>query len=170
MTTRRRLAATVVRVLAWVLLAVGLSVITLNSFPPSLRYALLWLGVMAIARGIARLAAWIDVGVDLSLLFACFFGLEIGGLSAPLGDGLLSRPLVGSQESDSTPRRLQNASHEHAAHRDSDSTRADPADQFDGEVRVERRSHEDPEQEADQYTKNSPDDHRRQTGATGLSR
>ena len=80
MTTRRRLAATVVRVLAWVLLAVGLSVIALNSFPPSVRYALFWLGVMAIARGIARLAAWTDVAVDLSLLFVCFVGLEIGGL------------------------------------------------------------------------------------------
>jgi hypothetical protein len=53
MTTRRRLAATAVRVLAWVLLVVGLSVIAV----PSLRNALFWLGVMAIARGIARFAA-----------------------------------------------------------------------------------------------------------------
>ena len=98
MTTRRRLAATVVRVLAWALLAVGLSVIALN-YAPSLRYALLWLGVMAIARGIARLAAWIDVGVDLSLLFVCFLGLEIGGLilvpsvvTFALADALRLRP------------------------------------------------------------------------------
>ena len=76
MTTRRRLAANAVRVLAWVLLVVGLSVIAV----PSLRYALFWLGVMAIARGIARFAAWMDVAVDLSLLFVCFFGVEIGGL------------------------------------------------------------------------------------------
>jgi len=76
MTTRRRLTATLVRVLAWVLLVVGLSVIAV----PSLRYALFWLGVMAIARGIARFAAWLDVAIDLSLLFVCFFGIEIGGL------------------------------------------------------------------------------------------
>ena len=76
MTTRRRLAANAVRFLAWVLLVVGLSVIAV----PSLRYALFWLGVMAIARGIARFAAWLDVAIDLSLLFVCFFGIEIGGL------------------------------------------------------------------------------------------
>ena len=76
MTTRRRLAANAVRVLAWVLLVVGLSVIAV----PSLRNALFWLGVMAIARGIARFAAWMDVAIDLSLLFVCFFGIEIGGL------------------------------------------------------------------------------------------
>ena len=81
MTTRCRLAATLVRVLAWVLLVVGLSVIALNPFPLSLRYALFWLGVMAIARGIARFAAWLDVAIDLSLLFVCFFGIEIGGSS-----------------------------------------------------------------------------------------
>lgn len=80
MTTRRRLAANAVRVLAWVLLVVGLSVIALNPFVQSLRYALFWLGVMAIARGIARFAAWLDVAIDLSLLFVCFFGIEIGGL------------------------------------------------------------------------------------------
>jgi len=95
MTTRRRLAANAVRVLAWVLLVVGLSVIAV----PSLRYALFWLGVMAIARGIARLAAWMDVAVDLSLLFVCFFGIEIGGLvvvpsvvAFALADALRLRP------------------------------------------------------------------------------
>ena len=99
MTTRRRLAATLVRVLAWVLLVVGLSVIVLNPFVQSLRYALFWLGVMAIARGIARFAAWMDVAIDLSLLFVCFFGIEIGGLVvAPsvvafaLADALRLRP------------------------------------------------------------------------------
>ena len=80
MTTRRRLAANAVSVLAWVLLVVGLSLIALNPFVQSLRYALFWLGVMAIARGIARFAAWLDVAIDLSLLFVCFFGIEIGGL------------------------------------------------------------------------------------------
>ena len=77
---------------------------------------------------------------------------------------------MGSQESDSTPRRLQDASNEHAAHRDPDSQRADAADQLDGEVRVERSSHEKPEQEAEQHTKNSPDDHEHEAGATSLSR
>jgi hypothetical protein len=99
MTTRRRLAATVVRVLAWVLLVVCLSVIALNPFVQSLRYALFWLGVMAIARGIARFAAWMDVAIDLSLLFVCFFGIEIGGLvvvpsvvAFALADALRLRP------------------------------------------------------------------------------
>jgi hypothetical protein len=99
MNARRRLAATVVCVLAWVLLVVGLSLIALNPFPPSVRYALFWLGVMAIARGIARLAAWLDVAVDVSLLFVCFFGLEIGGLvvlpsvvAFALADALRLRP------------------------------------------------------------------------------
>ena len=99
MTTPRRVAATFVRVLAWVLLVVGLSLIALNPFPPSVRYALLWLGFMAIARGIARFAAWTDVAVDLSLLFVCFFGIEIGGLvvspsvvAFALADALRLRP------------------------------------------------------------------------------
>jgi hypothetical protein len=99
MTSRRRLAANAVRVLAWVLLVVGLSLIALNPFPPSLRYALLGRGFMAIARGIARLAAWMDVAVDLSLLFVCFFGIEIGGLvvvpsvvAFALADALRLRP------------------------------------------------------------------------------
>jgi hypothetical protein len=54
---------------------------------------------MAIARGIARLGAWIDVAVDLSLLFVCFFGMEIGGpavvpsvLAFALADALRLRP------------------------------------------------------------------------------
>jgi uncharacterized membrane protein YedE/YeeE len=82
-----------------VLLVVGVSVIALNPFPPSLRYALLWLGVIVIARGIARFAAWTDVAVDLSLVFVCFFGLEIGGLilvpsvvAFALADALRLRP------------------------------------------------------------------------------
>ena len=77
---------------------------------------------------------------------------------------------MSSQESDSTPRRLQDVSNERGAHRDPDSTRADAADQLDGEGPVERRSHEKSEHKTDQHTKNSPDDHGRQTGATGLSR
>jgi hypothetical protein len=35
---------------------------------------------MAVARGISMRVAWTAVGVDLSLLLVCFFGMEIGGL------------------------------------------------------------------------------------------
>jgi hypothetical protein len=77
---RRLLASNGVRVLAWVLLVAGLVMIALNPGVPSLPYALFWLGVMAIARGISMFAAWLAVAVDLSLLFVCFFGMEIGGL------------------------------------------------------------------------------------------
>ena len=80
MNTRRLLAGNGVCALAWVLLVAGLSVIALNPAVPSPRYALFWLGLMAIARGISRFAAWLDVAVDLSLLFVCFLGMEIGGL------------------------------------------------------------------------------------------
>jgi hypothetical protein len=69
-----------VLVAAWLLLIAGLSVIALNPGVPSLGYALFWLGVMAVARGIAMLVPWLAVAVDLSLLLVCFFGLEIGGL------------------------------------------------------------------------------------------
>ncbi len=74
------IAATGARVLAWGLLAAGLTVIALNPAVPSLPYALFWFGVMAVARGISTLAGWIAVAVDLSLLLVCFFGMEIGGL------------------------------------------------------------------------------------------
>jgi hypothetical protein len=78
--TRRLLASNGVRVLAWALLVAGLVMIALNPGVPSLPYALFWFGVMAIARGISMFAAWLAVAVDLSLLFVCFFGMEIGGL------------------------------------------------------------------------------------------
>ena len=65
---------------AWLLLIAALGVIALNPGVPSLGYALFWLGVMAVARGISMLVAWTAVGVDLSLLLVCFFGMEIGGL------------------------------------------------------------------------------------------
>jgi hypothetical protein len=75
-----RSAGRVVHLAAWVLLVAGLSLIALAPGVPSLGYALLWLGVMAVARGISMLVAWAAVGVDLSLLLICFFGMEIGGL------------------------------------------------------------------------------------------
>jgi len=75
-----RVAADGAHVLAWALLAAGLLVIALNPAVPSLRYALLWLGIMALARGMAVFANWPAVAVDLSLLFVCFIGMEIGGL------------------------------------------------------------------------------------------
>lgn len=68
------------RALAWILLAGALAVIALNPAVPSLRYAVLWLGVLLAARGVARLTPWNPAGLDLALLFVCFFGLEIGGL------------------------------------------------------------------------------------------
>lgn len=67
-------------VVAWLLLVVGLGVIALNPAVPSLRYALFWLGVIAVARGISMLVPWTAEAVDLSLLLVCFFGMEIGGL------------------------------------------------------------------------------------------
>ncbi len=75
-----RVAAISVRVLAWVLLVAGLVIIAFNPGAPSLGYALLWLGVMAVARGLALLVGWPAVALDLSLLFLCFLGMEIGGL------------------------------------------------------------------------------------------
>ena len=75
-----RSASRGVLVAAWLLLIAGLGVIALNPGVPSLGYALFWLGVMAVARGIAMLVPWLAVAVDLSLLLVCFFGLEIGGL------------------------------------------------------------------------------------------
>ncbi len=66
--------------MAWLLLIAALGVIALNPGVPSLGYALFWLGVMAVARGISMRVAWTAVGVDLSLLLVCFFGMEIGGL------------------------------------------------------------------------------------------
>ena len=66
--------------MAWLLLIAALGFIALNPGMPSLGYALFWLGVMAVARGISMLVTWVAVAVDLSLLFVCFFGMEIGGL------------------------------------------------------------------------------------------
>ncbi len=65
---------------AWLLLIAGLVLIALNPGVPSLRYAILWLGVMAAARGASALAPSLAAAIDLSLLFVAFFGLEIGGL------------------------------------------------------------------------------------------
>jgi hypothetical protein len=69
-----------VLVVAWLLLIAALGVIALNPGVPSLGYALFWLGVVAVARGLSMLVTWVAVAVDLSLLLVCFFGMEIGGL------------------------------------------------------------------------------------------
>jgi hypothetical protein len=69
-----------VLVAAWLLLIAGLGVIALGPGVPSLEYAVFWLGVVAVARGISMLVGWVAVAVDLSLLLVCFFGMEIGGL------------------------------------------------------------------------------------------
>jgi hypothetical protein len=70
----------VAEVVAWLLLIASLVLIALNPGVPSLRYAILWLGVMAAARGASALAPSLAPAIDLSLLFVAFFGLEIGGL------------------------------------------------------------------------------------------
>ena len=80
MNGRRLLASNGVCALAWVLLVAGLWVIALNPAVPSLRYALLWLGIMAIARGMSLFAIRPAVAVDLAILFVCVLGMEIGGL------------------------------------------------------------------------------------------
>lgn len=69
-----------ISVVSWLLLMAALGLIALNPSVPSLSYALLWLGVMIVARGISMLVTRAAVAVDLSLLFVCFFGMEIGGL------------------------------------------------------------------------------------------
>lgn len=66
--------------MAWLLLIAALGLIALNPGMPSVGYALFWLGVVATARGISMLVAWLAVAVDLSLLLVSFFGMEIGGL------------------------------------------------------------------------------------------
>ena len=94
-----RVAAGGAHVLAWALLAAGLVVIALNPGVPSLGYAVLWLGIMAITRGMSLFAIWPAVAVDLALLFVCFLGMEIGGLilmpgvlAFALADALRPRP------------------------------------------------------------------------------
>lgn len=79
-TTAADHAAWAALLLAYLLLIVALGVIGLNPGTPSLAYALLWFGEVAIARGAAALVAWASVAIDLALLFVCVFGLEIGGL------------------------------------------------------------------------------------------
>ena len=75
-----RSASRGVLVLAWLLLIAALGFVALNPGMPSLGYALFWLGVVAVARGISMLVTWVAIAVDLSLLLVCFFGMEIGGL------------------------------------------------------------------------------------------
>ena len=69
-----------VQIAAWALLVLGLIVVAINPGVPSLGYAILWAGIMAVARGSAVLVPWAAGAIDLSLLFACLLGLEIGGL------------------------------------------------------------------------------------------
>jgi hypothetical protein len=49
---------------AWLLLVAGLGVLALNPGVPSLSYALLWLGVVAVARGISMLISDHDEAVE----------------------------------------------------------------------------------------------------------
>jgi hypothetical protein len=65
---------------AWLLLILAIGVIALNPEVPSIAYAIFWLGVVAVARGISILAPWTAVATDLSLLIVCFLGMEMGGL------------------------------------------------------------------------------------------
>jgi hypothetical protein len=75
-----QLASRTGMLLGWLMLAVGLLVIARNPAVPSLQYAVLWLGVMAVARGISALVGPAAIAIDLSLLLLCCIGLEIGGL------------------------------------------------------------------------------------------
>jgi hypothetical protein len=67
-------------VVAWLLAVVGVFAVALSPVEASLRYAILWAGVVAVARGLSWFSSWAAVALDLSLLFACLLGLEIGGL------------------------------------------------------------------------------------------
>ncbi len=75
-----RLLSASARGLAWALLSGGILVVALNPAVPSLGSAIFWAGVMLVARGVARLTPWNPIGLDLALLFVCFFGMEFGGL------------------------------------------------------------------------------------------
>jgi hypothetical protein len=66
--------------LAWLLLVASLCLIALNPGVPSVRYAIVWLGVMTIPRAIALLAPGFGLLMDIPLVFACLLGFEIGGL------------------------------------------------------------------------------------------
>jgi hypothetical protein len=76
----RRIASRAAHALAWLFLIAGLILIAMNPGVLSLRYAILWLGVMATARGASTLVPWVAAAVDLSLFFVCCLGLDIGGL------------------------------------------------------------------------------------------
>ena len=75
-----RLASRTGTLLGWLMLAGGLLLIARNPGVPSLQYAGLWLGVMAVARGVSVLIGPVAIAVDLSVLLLCCIGLEIGGL------------------------------------------------------------------------------------------
>jgi hypothetical protein len=55
-------------------------VVALNPGVPSLRYALLWLGIVAVARGVALALAGSGLMIDIVLALLCLLGMEIGGL------------------------------------------------------------------------------------------
>jgi hypothetical protein len=76
----RSQARRAVLILAWLLLVAALGMIALNPAVPSPRYALLWLGVMAITRAVALPAPDLGLVTDIVLVFICLLGLEIGGL------------------------------------------------------------------------------------------
>ncbi len=54
--------------------------VALNPGVPSLRYALLWLGIVAVARGVALALAGSGLMIDIVLALLCLLGMEIGGL------------------------------------------------------------------------------------------
>jgi hypothetical protein len=62
------------------LLAVGLAFISFNSTLPSPQYALFWGGAITANRGVALLLPWAGLAIGIPMLFACFLGLEVGGL------------------------------------------------------------------------------------------
>ena len=103
-----RSAGRAVRVAAWLLLAGGLGLIAFNPGLPSLQYAVVWLGVLAIARGVSTLAPWLAVAIDLALLVVLFFGLEIGGLLlVPSIVAFTVADAIGPEEAAGAPGRTQ---------------------------------------------------------------
>ncbi len=68
------------RAVSWLLLLVAVGAIALNPGVPSIRYALLWLGIVLIVRALATAANWLGLGVEIALIPVCVIGMEIGGL------------------------------------------------------------------------------------------
>jgi hypothetical protein len=70
----------VARAVSWLLLLAAVGAIALNPGFPSARYALLWLGIALVARGLAAAASWLGLAVDIALIPVCVVGMDIGGL------------------------------------------------------------------------------------------